>query len=64
MNHTAKTIAKTFGAPVENVKAAYRRNAEQLRAMERKARETGKKQGGMTADYLAERAAHFEEKSQ
>ena len=63
MEHTAESLAKKFNAPIERVRQQYLMNAKQMREMERKARATGKKQGGMTADYLAERAAHFEAKA-
>lgn len=60
---TPETIASMFGASTERVRAQFAKNAEQLRAMESKARETGKKVNGYTADRLAELAAMAEAKA-
>lgn len=45
-------VAAMFGVPIENVRAAYRRNAEQLREMARKATASGCKVRGYTGEQL------------
>lgn len=52
--------AKSLGCTVEQLKAQYARNAEDLRVMLGKANSTGKKVNGYTAAQLAERVAKLE----
>lgn len=60
MKHTLQSIAARFGCTVQQVRDQYTANAAQLRSMERKARERGRKVNGYTADQLATHAADFE----
>lgn len=52
----AEKIAARFNCTPEQVRAQYRRNAVQLAAMAERARKTGKRVNGYTADELDERA--------
>jgi hypothetical protein len=65
MNPKAEIIARMFGVPVENVRRQYAKNARQLRVMEAKARRTGLKVNGYTANELRDHAntAHLNSRS-
>lgn len=54
-------ILKMFGGTMESLNKQYRDNAAQMRKMAEKARKTGKKVNGATAEYWEERAKWFEE---
>jgi hypothetical protein len=57
--HT-KQIAQILGASAEAVRRQYAKNAEQLRGMAAKARGTGRKVNGYSAEELDRRAANAE----
>jgi ABC-type enterochelin transport system substrate-binding protein len=57
----AEQIAKIFGCTVEQAKAQYKANGEQLRKMESKAKATGKKVNGYAQERLAAYAKQMEE---
>lgn len=57
---TPAEIAARFGCTLEQARAQIRATADNLRRMETKARATGRKNGGYTADELAARAAACE----
>lgn len=57
---TPAQVAALFGCTIEQARAQMTANAAGLRKMEAKARATGKKHSGFTADQLAERAGAFE----
>jgi hypothetical protein len=59
----AQRAARIFGCSVEQAKALYRKNAEQLAQMAEKAEDTGGRYNGYTAAELREKAKAFEEKS-
>lgn len=52
-------IARIFGCTIEQARAQYIANAEQMETLAARSRETGRKVRGFTADCLAERAAAF-----
>jgi transposase len=54
----AEQVAKIFGCTVEQAKAQYKANAEQLRKMQSKA--NGKKVNGYTAKQLSTMAQKIE----
>lgn len=62
-NPSAYAVAALFGVPVENVRAQYRRNAAQLRSMEAKARASGRRVRGYSAEELASLARNAEDKA-
>lgn len=53
-------IASMFNVPQERINEQYKANATQMRKMAEKARKTGKKVNGATADELEEKAKWFE----
>ena len=60
---SAYAVAAMFGVPVESVRKQYRKNAVQLRSLEAKARLSGKRVRGYTADELAGLAQNAEDKA-
>lgn len=54
-------LLKMFGGSIESLNQLYKDNAAQMRKMAEKARKTGKKVNGLTADELDEKANWFEE---
>ena len=57
---TPEQIAQMFNVPVQNVKDHLKENGKQLRSMEAKAKSTGKKVNGYTANQLNTLAKNYE----
>jgi phage shock protein A len=60
VNASVQQIAQSFGCTLEQLEKQYRKGAAQLRQMQARAEQTGRKVGKYTAAELAVRAAQQE----
>lgn len=63
-NPTADKVARMFGCSTQSIRAGYAKNAASLAKMAEKARQTGRKVNGYTAEYLEGKAAEYRAKAQ